>query len=235
LQRAEETARAASDAYSLDVARRARLLLAVVSRGAIAVPENSWARDTSTASFLTRGLRAAIAGDQTQARRLLSAARARPRRELAYNGATPALLEAWIAALEGRWEETARVLQPLARQPIEIGEVYCPAGLSLVRWLLADAFEKLGHPDSAAVYLEKVTADPGSALQESHLRGAACSFTHHRLVLLYARMGRIEDAKRHWKIFTETVDRPDPELRPLIAEARAALVSAEGMTKSAVR
>ena len=48
-----------------------------------------------------------------------------------------------------------------------------------------------------------------------------------RLVLLYARMGRIEDAKRHWRIFTETVRTPDSEIQPLFAEAREALASAE--------
>ena len=66
-------------------------------------------------------------------------------------------------------------------------------------------------------------------------RGIALPFAHRRLVLLYARMGRLEDARRHWQIFTATVRTPDPELEPLIAEARAALMSAEGMAKSARR
>ena len=61
------------------------------------------------------------------------------------------------------------------------------------------------------------------------------SFAHGRLVLLYARMGRLEDARHHWQIFTESVRTPDPEIRPMIAEARAALASAEGVARSARR
>ena len=150
--------------------------------------------------------------------RLLSAARARSRRELAW---------------AGRWDEAARILQPVAPQPLEFEADLYPAGMSAVRWLLADACEKLGHPDSAAVHLERIVSDPAPALQEAHLRGIVVPFAHRRLGLLYARMGRIEDAKRHWQILTTTVRTPDPEIQPLIAEARAALASAEGMARSA--
>jgi len=101
------------------------------------------------------------------------------------------------------------------------------------RSLLADAYEHLGQPDSAALTLERVTSDP--APWETHLRGVLPPFAHRRLVLLYARMGRFEDARRHWQIFSETVRTPDPELRPMIEEARLALGSAEAMAKSARR
>jgi hypothetical protein len=137
------------------------------------------------------------------------------------------LIQAQIEALSGRWGEVVRILRPIASQPIEIGEVNNPAGMSTVRWLLADAFEKLGQPDSAAVTLERVVSDPAPALQERQLRGIALPFARRRLVMLYSRMGRIEDARRHWQIFSETVRTPDPEIRPLIEEARAALFKAE--------
>ena len=55
---------------------------------------------------------------------------------------------------------------------------------------------------------------------------------HRRLVLLYARTGRLEEARRHWEVFSATFTRPDPEMLPLVAEARAPLASAEGMAKS---
>ena len=185
--------------------------------------------------MLTRGLRAAIAGEGARARRLLNVAQSRSKRELARQGAAPALLEARIEALAGRWDEAARILRPIGSQPVEIGQVAYPAGMSAVRWLLADAFEQLGRSDSAAFYLEKVTTDPATADQERHLRGIALPFAHRRLVLLYAGMGRLEDAKRHWQIFRETLRTPDPEIQPLIAEARAALMSAEGMSESSAR
>ncbi len=59
------------------------------------------------------------------------------------------------------------------------------------------------------------------------VRGLFSSFAHHRLVLLYARMGRLEDARRHWKIFEDIFTNPDPELRPMVEEARQALVQVE--------
>jgi hypothetical protein len=208
-------------------------MLAIVSAGAIPLPPpDAWARDSSTTTLITRGLRAAIAGDRAVAQRSWNAVRTRSRRELAWQGAAPALLKARIEALEGRWDEAARILQPIASQPLEIGQVPYPAGMSVVRCFLADAFEQLGKPDSAAVTLERVTSDPAPSFQEDYLRGMAVPFAHRRLVLLYARMGRIEDAKRHWQIFAATVRTPDPEIRPLIDEARATLASAEGMAKS---
>jgi hypothetical protein len=63
----------------------------------------------------------------------------------------------------------------------------------------------------------------------------AYSYAHRRLVLVYARMGRLEEARRHWEIFSATFTRPDPEMEPLVEEARAALMSAEAMAKSARR
>jgi hypothetical protein len=45
--------------------------------------------------------------------------------------------------------------------------------------------------------------------------------------MLYARMGRPVDARRHWRVFSETFTNPDSELVHLVDEARAALASAE--------
>ncbi len=224
----EEVVRAAGlTTIYAHAAYRGRMMLAIVSRGTIPLPADAWARDSSAASFITRGLRAAIAGDRPGAQRLLSAARRRPGWELAWQGAAPALLQAQIEALAGRWGEAAAILAPVASQRVEIGEVSYQAGMSAVRWLLADALEKLGQPDSAAACLERVTSDPAPAIQERGLRGIALPFAHRRLVMLYVRMGRLDDARRHWKMFTETVRTPDPEIRPLIEETRAALAKAE--------
>jgi hypothetical protein len=200
-------------------------MLAVVSEAAIAPPDDAWSGDSSTATLLTRGLRAALVGDRVAARRFRNAAVAAG--DLARQGGTPALLEARIHGMDGRWEDAARSLQPVAMQPLEVGGDWHPAGMSAIRWFLADDFEKLGRPDSAAWYLEKCVADPASTMQESHIRGIVWPFAQRRLVLLYARMGRIEDARRHWKTFHETFTRPDPALQPMIEEARRALAEAE--------
>jgi len=234
-ERAEEVAHAAALPTSYgNASRRGRLMLTIASGGALPLPGDAWTHDSSTVTLLTRGLRAAIAGDRPGAQRLLEAARARWAHfppELAWQGATPAVLEARIEALAGRWDEAARILRPVASQRVELGtRIPGAAGMSTIRWFLADVFERLGHPDSAAVVLERVVSDP--APWEF---GTAVPFAHRRLVLLYARMGRLEDAKRHWQIFSEAVRTPDPEIQPLIAEARGALASAEGIAKSAKR
>ena len=104
-----------------------------------------------------------------------------------------------------------------------------------MRWLAAEAYERLGRPDSAAAYFERAIAPPplsGSTWIHGRM---AYSFGHRRLVLLYARMGRLEEARRHWEIFSETFTRPDPEMVPLVDEARAALANAESMARSARR
>src|SRR5262249_61141540 len=103
------------------------------------------------------------------------------------------------------------------------------------------AYERLDHPDSAAAYFERAIARPEAgrnsvvaATDFAQVRMVS-SFAHRRLVLLYARMGRLDEARRHWEIFSATFTRPDPEMAPLLEEARAALASAEAMAKSARR
>src|SRR5262245_53549119 len=96
-------------------------------------------------------------------------------------------------------------------------------------------FERAGKPDSAAVCLELLLAPVGKYRDLIPWRGFHFSFAHQRLVLLYARMGQLDRASRHWGAFRKAFDDPDPELRPLLDEARAALAAAEGMEKSSRR
>jgi tetratricopeptide (TPR) repeat protein len=102
----------------------------------------------------------------------------------------------------------------------------------LVRWLAAEAYEQMDRPDSAAAYFERAIAPPPIGGSDLNMGRLAFFPGHRRLVLLYARMGRLEDARRHWKIFSETCTRPDPEMKPLIEEARAALANAEAVARS---
>jgi len=59
------------------------------------------------------------------------------------------------------------------------------------------------------------------------MRGIFYPFAQQRLVLIDARLGRIEAARRHWKLLQQTLTAPDPELRPMIDAARQALARAE--------
>jgi serine/threonine protein kinase len=220
---------------SVQAAHRARLLLALISGGAVSDLEDAWPRDSSISALVTRGLLAATAGDTQGARRFAAEVRSRPATELARAGADPVLLDGWIAAQEQRWEEVLRVLGPAARQGSEVGFGEDRAGRVTLRWLLARSFESLGRPDSAAYSFEMVLSPLGRVDQEYFTRGIAFAFAHARLVLLYTRLGRLDDARRHWRILSETAAHPDPAVQPLIAEAHAALASAEGVARSARR
>ena len=83
-ERAEEIARGSTGpaTWQDKAQRQGRWMLAVVSGGAVPLPTDSWAHDSSTATLLTRGLVAASKGDRAGAQRLLNAARARSRSDL---------------------------------------------------------------------------------------------------------------------------------------------------------
>jgi hypothetical protein len=65
------------------------------------------------------------------------------------------------------------------------------------------------------------------AMLDGNLRGLTHSFAHQRLVVLYSRLGRLADARRHWQVFAGSFTAPDPEMQHLVDEARAAVASAE--------
>ena len=235
LDQAQGIAAAGSPTSIRHEVQRAKLLLMVAGGGTPQRPDLATARDTSVAGLITQGWWAAVAGDVSRARQLLRRVRARPQAELARHGEGPVLLEAWIAAGSGEWEEAVRLLGPAARRGVELGYVTDGVGRVPMRWLIGEAWERLGRPDSAAAYLELALSAERMFWDERLPIRMVSPWAHCRLVLLYARMGRIEDARRHWEILRETVRTPDPEIQPLIAEARAALASAEGMARSARR
>jgi tetratricopeptide (TPR) repeat protein len=212
-----------------------RLRLALFSQGVAAVPEQPGHWDSTTVGLVAHGAWAAAAGDTTLARRLLPIIRARSAPDLARQGFFgPTMVEGWLAARTGRWQEVIRLLGPAALQGEAPG--YTQVGSApLVRWLVAEAYEQLGNPDSAAAYFERAIAPlPLGGREFAHSR-MAFSFGHRRLALVHARRGRLEEAKRHWEIFSATFTRPDPEMAPLVEEARAAIASADAMARSARR
>ncbi len=234
LRQVQSEAETARETLRANQLRWTRLALALFSHGVAADPGEPGGWDSTTAGLVTRGQWAAAAGDTTLARRLLATIRKRSAPDLARQGFTPALLQAWIAARTGGWQEVLQDLGPAALQGEATGYRLFDSA-PLVRWLVAEALERLDRPDSAAAYFERAIAPPpagGSNFPHSRM---AFSFGHRRLVLLYARMGRLEEARRHWEIFSATFTRPDPEMAPLVEEARAVLASAEAMGKSARR
>ena len=174
------------------------------------------AGDTTAALLVTRGLAAAHAGDLEEARRCLARARTRPQRERISEGASLALLEARLAAAQGRWEEVVRVLEPLAATRPFIGSG--DEEQAWIRWTMADAYERLGRPDSAAVDLERIVHEPRTR--------AFRAYASLRLVPLYMRLGRPRDAMRHWARASRALDLADPAIVARLGASHAALASA---------
>jgi len=231
-RRAEDVAADSPDPTALRLhARRGRMMLTIVTGGAIAIPAEEVLHETSASVLLNGGLRAALAGDRNEARRRLISARACSRRELADWTGPAALLEAQIAALAGDWPAAVRVLRPVALLPTRLSMVMYPTAMHEIRWFLADAFEKLAQPDSVAAYLEKITSDSAPTYRDEHIHGVAVTMAHRRLVMLYARMGRLEDAERHLALLQRMWARPGPIARRMLDEARGGVASARAMAR----
>lgn len=197
--------------------------------------EAETATDTTFDSALSRAFRAMVSGRETAAEMARVLGDQRSRR--ADYSVRVALLEGWGALRSGRTQEGKSQLRALA---LQTGGPYYTWYENLdpiqqARWLLAGIYEREGKPDSAAVCLELLLAPVGRYRDLIPWRGFHYSFAHQRLVLLYARMGQVDAARRHLEAFDKAFTNPDPELRHLVDEAHAALAAAEAMGKGVTR
>jgi len=127
--------------------------------------------------------------------------------------------QACILAHRGDWEESVRQLQAVAS-----GASAEPVGLLTVDWLLGVGLEQLGDLPSAAVQFERIqTGEMCWTWRHWLLRPVYRPYALQKLVLLYSRMGREDDARRCWDALRATMTDPDPELQPMLEEARASL------------
>ena len=235
LRQAQSVAETTHEPTRANWTRWDRLRLALFSRGIAADPGSAGSWDSTTAGLVVRGAWAAAAGDSELSRRLFATIRKRSAPDLALQGFFgPEMVEAWLAARTGRSQEVLRLLGPAALQG-EATRYTTTQSAPLLRWLVAEAYDQLGRPDSAAAYFERAIARPPEGGTDLAQVRMASSFGHRRLVHLYTRMGRQEEARRHWEIFSTTFTRPDPEMVPRVEEARAAQASAGGMAKAARR
>lgn len=179
------------------------------------------------------GIWAAVNGDTVTAREIAVAVRdSFPTR---FRGAAPEFIEAVIATHGARWGEVDDLLGRVAAHG-ETGRRHHGVWVTPlpIRWLLADAYERAGQLDQAAAAFERVLA---TDMPPDYLimRGISYPFAHQRLMLIYAGMGRLDDATHHWEIFRDAFTDPDPEFRYLIDEARAALEQARRSASDATR
>ncbi len=197
---------------------RSGMLLALMNDQPLPAWHPDARRDTTAMALLARALREAFGGDTVLARRCLVRVQTRPASQRMWEGAQAELARAGLDGRRGRWDQVVSGLQPLAVLRV----VPHWAGyeeMSWIRWYLADAYEKLGRPDSAAAQIERITADPRAQ--------SAVPYAHLRLAALDARLGRGDDARRHLALAQQALTTPDPELRRRIERVHA-MIAATG-------
>jgi tetratricopeptide (TPR) repeat protein len=96
------------------------------------------------------------------------------------------------------------------------------------RWRVAEALERLGRPDEAAVWFN--TFSDYSVYQLPFLAPA-----ERRLALLAEQAGDADGALRHWARFAALWQDADADLQPWVAEARARLQPSTGTPMSPSR
>jgi tetratricopeptide (TPR) repeat protein len=161
------------------------LLLLAAASGRAPGPVPSWLNaDTTAGGLLAGGLWAAMVADTVTARTRLE--QLQRRREVQRRRLVPGmtLLGAYIYAADGHWDQVAGHLRAAAiageRDGGDLDQVSSPA----LRWLMAEAYQRIGKPDSAKV-MYQMAIDP-THLPFSHLalRGLVHSFASRRLALL---------------------------------------------------
>jgi tetratricopeptide (TPR) repeat protein len=168
---------------------QARIVLAIASGRPPPVDEQLM-RDTTPAGLTLAGLTSALSGDTTSARTRLVRVRRLPPVEQLRLGDGPLLLEASIAARNQRWEEVIRLLGPSAQRGEHDGSSPAQVASVSVRWLIADAYERVGRLDSAQVYYELAIAPTRVPFGHLALRGLAYPFAQ-------ARLARVRGSNEH--------------------------------------
>ena len=176
------------------------------------------------------GLRSALLGDTSEAKRVQARLRAlrdsatSDRFEGAY-GPWFALMEAGPAVRREDWTAVIDVLGPWAERARKPGyglywrEAFINGGHSyLTWWLLAEAYTQLGRLDSAIVHLESVVGPP---LIDWYYYGVPYPAAHFKLGQLYAQKADREQALQHYSAFLDTFTDPDPEYVWMVTEARS--------------
>jgi hypothetical protein len=146
--------------------------------------------DTTPGGLVAGGLWAAMSGDSLTAGRRLASVERLPVVQVRRLGQGPALLDASILSAKGRWSEVVRRLGPAAAAGERDGGDLHQVSSMALRWLMADAYGRLGRADSAAAMYELVLDPTGTPFSHLALRGLVHSFARQRLARLQEESGR---------------------------------------------
>ena len=139
------------------------------------------------------------------------------------------IVEGTAAEKRGDWKAVIAALDSLGRETDGRGFPLRPIHRHIARVKLAAAWERIGRADSAAAWYE-LLADPPSA-HSPDLGSLAYYHSSARLALvrLYAQIGRLDDARRHWEGLERDVRDPEPGFAARMNEAGLALRNAQAM------
>ncbi len=179
--------------------------------------------------YVSHGARAALVGDTSEAKRVLT--RLRAMRDSATSrqferafGPLFAVIEAGPAARRGDWHTVIGVLEPWADQFRKPGYGFLGGDTYLIWWLLAEAYTQVGPLDSTILHLESVVGPPRYRLFDWTIWGLPYSAAHFKLGQLYTQIGDTAKAIEHYATFLDTFTDPDPEYEWMVEQARAEVV-----------
>ena len=175
---------------------RARLLLWLCAGRPLGSRALS-AADTTLPATMLRALYDAQFGDTARATLSLPKTGELSARNVALIGAGPEIVRSLIASRAGSWKEVIDSLGPVA-----LGGEQDPTMLDrpdsfLERWIVADAYERAGKLDSAAVYFELLLKPTRIPAGHFALRGFTYGFAHYRLAEIRHRTGDNAEETRH--------------------------------------
>ena len=174
-------------------------------------------------------LRDAMLGDSAGARRRLAAWQPAVGLQRRVKIGATGLLQGRADWRRQRWDRVVEELRSNAANGSRNEPPPLAALRTSSRWLIADAFEGLGQPDSARFYLEHILDPPGNNTISLVSRGFAEPFVRQRLVKLNLSLGRLGEARHQWDELAMACVHPDAPLAAALDESRSVLMAAEGM------
>lgn len=197
---------------------RARLQLAIAAGRGLGAPALS-ASDTSLPAETLRALWAAASGDTVIARAKLKNPDSLSKRDLAVIGSGPILVEGWIAYKGKRWSEVVDRVGPVALHGENDPTILDRPDSFMERWLVANAYERLGKLDSAAKFLDLVLQPTRLPPGHYALRGFSYGFAHQRLAQIHRRTGYKAQESNNRATVAHTFSHPDGITQPLLLAA----------------
>jgi tetratricopeptide (TPR) repeat protein len=188
-----------------DVARLARVYLRTLAAIDPKLAPGTAPGDTSTSAWIVRGIAAAADADVQAAARCRAAIESKRLAEQRRYAVDTALLKGWTDFAEGHWDEVTSDLGGATTG----GPGPWFTGRPAIRWLVARAHEQAGRREEAVLAYELVL-DPTRLHHDAWpWRALLGPFAHQRLAILYAQMGRQDDARRHLEALEQAWKNPD--------------------------